>query len=133
MKLVIDTNKLFSFFWRGSLIKKLLLTGHDLYSPEFALEELEKHKKEILDKTKLSSREFIEFKEKLTKVLEFVSFSKYSDKIPEAFNLLSEHPKDMDFLALALKLNAGILSNDKELKKQSKIPIFNGSELSNLL
>src|SRR3989344_154018 len=133
MRLVIDTNKLFSFFWKGSLIKKLLFTGHELFSPKFALEELEKHKSEIMEKTGLTSKEFLEFKDKLKNVVEFAPFSEYSGKISEAFNLLPEHPKDIDFLALALKLNAGIISNDKELKKQSRISVFNDSELSKLI
>ena len=67
MKLVLDTNSLFSFFWKGSLIKKLLLKEHELLSPEFALEELDKHKSEILTKTKLSIVEFEEFKIRLQK------------------------------------------------------------------
>ena len=133
MKLVIDTNKLFSFFWKGSLIRKLLLTGHDIYSPEFALEELDKHKVEILEKTGLTSEEFREFKDKLKRAVRFVPFLEYSEKIPESFNLIPENPKDIDFLALALKLNAGIISNDKGLKKQSRITVFNDLELSKLL
>lgn len=131
MELVLDTNKLFSFFWKGSLIKRLLFK-HTLYSPEFALEELNKHKSDILKKTKLSSEEFDIFTKMLQKVVIFVPFSQYSDKISKAFNLLPEHPKDVDFLALALKLNAGIVSEDKELLKQSLIPIFNDSNLSKL-
>ena len=46
--------------------------------------------------------------------------------------LLKEHPKDVDFLALALKLNASIVSKDKELLKQSIIKIFNESNFSEL-
>ena len=132
MKLVLDTNKLFSFFWKGSLIKKLLISEHDLYSPEFALKELENHKLEILEKTKLTSEEFEEFKIRLKKVVEFVPFSRYSKHFPKALSLLPEHTKDIDFLALAIELNAGIISNDKELKKQSEINIFDDSKLSDL-
>ena len=133
MKLVLDTNKLFSFFWKGSLISNLLSSDHDLYSPKFALEELDKHKSEILKKTKLSSTDFEEFKIKLQNVVEFVPFSEYADKIPEAFNLMPEHAKDTDFLALALKLNAAIVSNDKELKMQSAVEIFDNARISELL
>jgi predicted nucleic acid-binding protein len=132
MKLVLDTNKLYSFFWKGSLIKKLLLAEHELYSPEFALEELIKHKSEILSKAKISSKEFDEFISKLKKVVSFIPFSKYEKQFSKALSLLPHHPKDVDFLSLALKLNAGIISQDKELKKQSTIPIFNDSELSKL-
>ncbi|MDO8460705.1 MAG: PIN domain-containing protein [Nanoarchaeota archaeon] len=133
MKLILDTNSLFSFFWRGSLVTKLLLKEHELCSPEFALEELDKHKSEICKKTKLSSSEFEEFKTRLKNAVRFIAFSGYSDKIPEAFELLPEHPKDIDFLALSLKISAALVSDDKELLKQSKVEIFNKSRLSELL
>ena len=132
MKLVLDTNQLYSFFWKGSLIKRLLLAEHDIYSPEFALKELDKHKSEILEKTKLTSDEFEEFKKKLKKVVTFVPFSRYSKHVTKARSLLPEHPKDIDFLALSLELNAAIVSEDKELKKQSEIKVFNKSEFSEL-
>lgn len=131
MELVLDTNKLFSFFWNGSLVKKLLFS-HNLYSPEFALEELNKHRQEILKKTKLSLEDFKEFMKRLKELIIFVLFSEYSDKIPEAFDLLPEHPKDIDFVALALKVNAAIVSEDKELLKQSRIRVFNDSKLGEL-
>src|SRR3989344_1429114 len=133
MRLVLDTNVLFSFFWKGSLIKKLLRSEHDLYSPKFALKELDKHKLEILEKTKLTSDEFKEFEEKLQKVVKFIPFSKYSGSVPKALSLLPKHPKDVDFLALALEFNAAILSKDKALKEQSEIKIFDESEFNKLL
>lgn len=132
MKLVLDTNHLYSFFWKGSLIKKLLLKEHDLYSPEFAITELIKHKSDILEKTKLSSDDFNEFIIKLQKVIKFIPFSEYSDELHKALSLIPKHPKDADFLALAIKINASIVSEDKELKKQSLIRIFNKSEFSEL-
>ena len=133
MKLVLDTNILYSFFWRSSLVKKLLLADHELYAPEFAIEEIEKHKSEILQKTKLTSDEFKEFKEKLQKVIEFVPFSKYADSVPEAFNLMPEHAKDIDFIALAINLGASILSKEKRLKKQSKVKIFDENDIQKLI
>ena len=133
MKIIIDTNFLFSFFWNSNLIRKLILSEHEIYSPEFALEELESHKDEILEKTKLKKQEFEEFKRKLKKVVQFIPFSYYEKSIPKVYKLLPEHPKDMDFLALALEINGVILSKDKKLKEQNKIKVFNEKELSDLL
>jgi|SRR3989338_713388 len=133
MKLVLDTNTLFTFFWKGSLIKKLLAKKHTLYSPEFALEELNKHKQDISNKTHISFNDFTELINGLKSLVIFIEFSQYSNKIPEAFELLPEHAKDIDFLALALKLNASIVSNDKELLKQSRIKIFNKTNIVSLL
>src|SRR3989344_4701743 len=132
MKLVLDTNSLFTLFWNGSLIKKLLISEHDLYSPDFALKELNKHKEEILKKAKISSIEFDKILIGLQDIIKFIKFENYSSNIPEAFNLLPDHPKDIDFLALALKINAGLLSNDKELNKQIKIKIFSREKYAEL-
>ncbi len=72
------------------------MSEHDLFSPEFALEELDKHKQEIMEKTKLSQSEFEEFKSKLTKAVKFIPFSDYSSFISEAFNLIPDNAKDID-------------------------------------
>jgi len=133
MRIVIDTNFLFSVFWKSSFINKLLQADHDLYSPQFALEELSNHKVEILKKTKLTSEEFEEFNLLLKNVIEFIPFEKYSSSIPNAFELLPDHQKDIDFLALAISLDATILSKDKELKKQSKVRIIDEIGFSKLL
>ena len=133
MKLVLDTNVLLSFFWKGSLIKKLLGVEHELYSPKFALEELIKHKPEILDKTHLTNEEFNEFLFKLQRVVNFIPLSKYSDSLKRALSLIPEHEKDADFLALALEIGASILSKDKKLKRQSVINIFDESDIPKLL
>jgi predicted nucleic acid-binding protein len=108
------------------------LAGHEVYSPEFAITKLEKHKLEILKKSKLSSEEFDELKLRLKKNVGFVSFSEYSEYIPGAASLISRHLKDVDFVVLALKLGAFIVSDDKKFKKQSEIRVFNKSELSEL-
>ena len=50
---------MFSFFWKNSVTKKMLMDqGLDLFAPEFALEEINKYKKEILEKTNLTEQEF---------------------------------------------------------------------------
>lgn len=133
MKLVLDTNVLFSVFWRGSLIKKLLLSDNELYSPEFALMELDNNKLEIIEKTKLTDNEFEEFKEKLKKAVKFVPFERYSHYISKAFEIMPEHQKDIDFLALALFLGAAILSKERRLKKQTLIKIYSDKDLAELL
>ena len=132
MRLVVDTNRLYTFFWKGSLIRKLLSAGHEVFSPEFAIIELDKHKSEILEKSELSSKEFEELELRLKNIVKFVPFLEYAKQIPKAVSLIPTHLKDIDFVALALKLNASIVSDDKELKKQSEIKVFNKSEFSEL-
>ena len=45
---------------------------------------------------------------------------------------LTPDPDDMAYFALALKLNCAVWSNDKKLKEQDKIKIYNTHELSKL-
>ena len=57
MKIVVNTNILFSFFWQKSLTRKLLITSSlDLISPEFALFEIEKYSQDIIEKIKITKK-----------------------------------------------------------------------------
>jgi|SRR3989344_1176384 len=142
MKFVVDTNVLLTFFWSKSIFKKLSIKqGLKLYSPEYALEEINKYIEEILKKTKLSKDEFIRLRRELAIIVEFVPLEEYHQFLKQVEILsknLSNSEKiefldDIDFLALALKMNCSIWSNDKLLKKQEKINIFNTKEIINLM
>ena len=59
MKLIVDTNILYSYFWKDSITKKMLISqDFELCSPEFALEEINKYKNDIMKKNNLSLKEF---------------------------------------------------------------------------
>ncbi|RJS69154.1 hypothetical protein CW713_05800 [Methanophagales archaeon] len=53
--------------------------------------------------------------------------------IPKAKRLLSTHPKDVPYLALALKFNCPIFSGDKTLKRLSPVKVLSPKEVSKLL
>jgi predicted nucleic acid-binding protein len=123
MKFVADTNVLFSFFWKKSVTYKLLLKL-DIYSPEYALEEIKKYEKEIMKKTGLNKKQFNELRNELAIAVEFISIENYKDKLKEALKI-SPDENDIDFFALCLKLNIPLWSNDKLLKEQKKIIVLN--------
>ena len=61
MRLVVDSNILFSALIKQEVTAKILLDlSLELYAPEFMLEEFEKHKQEILSKAKRTEEEFNE-------------------------------------------------------------------------
>ncbi len=129
MKLVVNSNVLFSFFWNDSTTKRVILKPFfDLYAPIFFFKELDKYSNDILSKTKLSKEQFRVFKERLSDVIQFMPEKEYAAFIDEAKSI-SPDLKDVDFFALALKLNCGIWSNDKGLKQQSKVKVFSTSDL----
>lgn len=139
MLLVVDTNILFTFFWKDSSTKDLL-TKHKLFAPELSLSEINKYSSEIILKTGISKQQFSSMKGKLLSFVEFVPIEQYKLYLKEAESLsrglskeeISEFVKDVDFFALALKFKCPIWSNDKLFKKQSVVDVFNTREIIEL-
>ena len=130
MEFVVDTNILFTFFWKNSFTKGLLVDQDLEYSaPEFALEEINENSTEILKKTGISKKEFIDLRRDLAIFVEFIPLDEYKEFLQEAVSLIPLYRDDADFLALALKLNIPVWSNDPHLKQQSKVKVYSTSEL----
>lgn len=135
MRLVLDTNILISALVRESITRKILvMSGIEFLVPEFTFEEINKHKKEILKKSKLNASQFdllmATLKENLTIV------PKYEiRKIKEAKEIMDKiDPNDTVFIALALStLNDGIWSDDVHFKKQNVVKVWNTEELIKFL
>ena len=133
MKIVVDTNILFSFFWEGSITRKLLLASSlELISPEYALEELRKYKAEILRKTGAKDTAFEGYLRELKRVVKFIKKTEYSDYSNEA-KIISPDKKDSEFLALCLKESCHLWSNDLLLKRQNKVKVLTTEEIIRLL
>lgn len=133
MKLTVDTNILFSFFWDESFTKKLLTSRRfKLISPEFALTEINKYKNEIKEKTGINEREFIKRLNELKEYVSFVKRKEYSSYLKEA-EKISPDKADAEFLALCIKENSVLWSNDSLLKTQDKIKVLNTEDIVNLL
>lgn len=130
MKFVVDTNILFTFFWKNSFTKGLLVDQDlEFFAPEFALEEINKHLNEILKKTGISLEKFKELRRDLAIFVEFIPLEEYKEFLSEALSLIPKYPSDIDFLAMGLKLELPIWSNDSHLKQQSKVKVYSTSEL----
>ncbi len=133
MQLVADTNILFTFFWENSFTKGILLDqDYRFFSPEHALNEINNHINEIKVKTNISDEKFKELRKDLAICVEFIPIEEYKDFLEESFNLLPAHADDIDFIALALKLNLPIWSNDPHLKEQKRIKVYTTKELVDL-
>jgi len=133
MRIVVDTNILFSFFWRESLTRKLLITSNfELISPEIALKELDKHSEEIRGKLKITNREFKEQFKKLREIVNFIRMEEYSQFIKEA-NSFSPDRADAEFFALCLKNDCFLWSNDSLLKQQNRIKVLSTKEIIEIL
>lgn len=134
MRLVADTNELFSFFNEKSKSRELSLRPKlDLFSPAFALDELGEHKSEILERFSLSNLQFSLIRRLLTVTIRFVDSVEYSGFLSRAIEL-SPDPDDVDFFALALKLDCPIWSEDRKMGHgQSHVKVISTQELVELV
>lgn len=127
MRIVVDTNILFTFFWPESFTKGLLTDNNfEFCSPEIALEEIERNSKEIVRKTKINSERFNNLFRELANHIAFIPLKDYVEFVRPAEDISDKD--DLDFVALALKLNCKIWSNDPHLKEQTKINVLTTPE-----
>ena len=131
IELVVDANVLLSALIKEGITRKIiLLNEHKLHLPSFFFNEFYKHLKEIETKTELKQ-------EHLIKIIEFLIYFGNIEVIQqeeinpylEKATLISPDINDINYFALALKLNCHIWSNDKKLKEQKEIKIFSTQEL----
>ena len=129
MEFVVDTNILFTYFWKQSFTKKILMNQKlRLFSPEFSLEEINNYKSEIIKKTNITEKEFNNIRMDLAIAVEFIPITEYKEFLKQALKTTPDK-NDIDFIALALKLKLPIWSNDSLLKNQDKVKIFSTSDL----
>jgi len=130
MELIIDANILLSALisTNGKTYDLIFNDRLKLFAPDFLLDELEKHKNEILFKSELSESEFELFLSLISSRIEFFSYSEFKRFISIS-KKISPDPNDTEYFALALRLNCGIWSNDKKLKEQDQVKVYSTSEL----
>lgn len=133
MKLVVDTNILFSFFWKDSVTKKFIInSGVELISPVTALDELKKYKNDIIKKSKVTNKEFDLILEEIKVYVQFVKKEEYLEHINSAKEI-SPDEKDADFLALCKRYSCCLWSNDDILKNQNEIEILSIKDVLELI
>lgn len=131
MDLVIDANILFSVLIKKGKTEELLFkdTIH-LFAPEFLFDEFEKYRKLIKDKTKRNDKDFDRLMIILREKINVIPNEETEKFISKAKNICPDE-NDVDYFALALKLNCSVWSNDKALKNQSYIEVCSTEELIN--
>ncbi len=117
MKLVLDSNILFSAILKNSTTRNILVSEEfELFLSEYALLEIDNHRQFLLKKTQLSESEFAMT---LNMLLE------RAEQIMRGIDL-----DDAPFIALAMSFpNDGVWSNDKDLRRQTTIRVWTTEEL----
>lgn len=133
MRVVIDNNIVFSLMNLDSTNSRLFsILKMDYLSPRFIVGEFEKHKGECEKKSGLSKNKFLDRIKEVFDKIELVKPEGYSDYIKKSI-AVSPDRDDAPYLALALKLNCPVWSNDSLLKKQSEVIILNTKEIIELV
>jgi len=131
MNIVLDTNILMSALIKDSTIRKIIINSpHNFILPEFELEEIYKHKKEILAKSKLSERELDILLLRLLRHIRIAPAGiviKYKEEANKIMYKIDSN--DVPFIATALAFNCPIWTEDKHFKRQNKVKILSIKDL----
>jgi predicted nucleic acid-binding protein len=133
MKIVVDANVVVAALVRSSITREVLLYPYiDYYSPDFLLDEIKEHEKEISAKSGKGYKPALEL---ILKKIRVMPSSFYEKDMREAHTVIGDIDKDDEpYVALALSLRAeGIWSYDADFKRQRKVKIFSICDLSSLM
>lgn len=129
MDLVVDANVIFASMIKSSVTQHMIFVNDfHLFTPEFVFEEVEKYKDLILKKGKLADSGYQSLKNILFTHIDVIPMDELEPFLDRAEEI-SPDPKDVPYLALALKIDGSLWSNDKALKKQAKIKVYSTSDL----
>ncbi len=133
MELVADTNIVAAAILRPGLTRNLMFNPElALYSPERLVAELDKHEKEFLEKSGLSTDQYRQAVALVLAQVSILPAEMYSHHALEAKEIAPDK-SDWPFFAVALHKKCGIWSNEKRLKLQDKARVISTEELLNAL
>lgn len=142
MRIVLDSNILFAYFWGDSVFREICKSGKlELFAPEYALTELKRYDVHIRKKTRISKEEFESLRKEMAEKIIFIAEEDYKEYFGEiieswaglAEEVVSEISDDIDFLAVANFLCCPLWSNDKLLKRQDEVLVMNTKEIIELV
>ena len=134
MEIVIDANIVMSALisTQGKTFDIIFNDRLKLYAPEFLLEEVNKYKDEIIERTNISEYEFNLFLALISSRINFIPYTEFKKQISFAEKITPDE-KDTEYFALALHLNCGIWTNDAKLKKLDRVKIYTTTEILKLM
>jgi predicted nucleic acid-binding protein len=135
MRLVVDTNIIFSALIRDSVTRHILLhIEAELLTVGFTYSELQKYKMEILKKSQASEEAVEIILQKIMAKINIVDDSLINLKFKDAYCIMKAIDiKDTPFLAAALATKSDIWSDDKHFEKQNKVKVWKTKDLVVLL
>lgn len=133
MKLVVDANVVFSALIKDSLTAELLTKlDLELHAPESLIWEFNKYHAYLLRKTSRNSNEFYKILKILMQLINVAGNKNLINFLTKAQEISPDFG-DIDYFALALKLDCPIWSNDRRLKSQNIINVYSTQELLKII
>jgi predicted nucleic acid-binding protein len=136
LKIVLDSNILFSALIKDSVTRRIILEYNGLFLfPSYIFEEMNKHKEELLKKSGLEPAAFHQLLGLVLQKVVIVPTETLLRYRTEAYDLVKDiDPDDTLFIACALAYSGSVIwSEDKELKKQGRIHIITTTEMFSIL
>ncbi len=130
MFIVVDANVLCAgLLAKGKTAELLFSPKIKPVAPERLFTEIENHRVELLEKSKLSKVEFDTLLALYKKYVKIVPEEDFKDMLKKANELLGEHVKDTAYVALALQFNCPLWSKEKRLKAVDELEVYDAEEL----
>lgn len=134
MLLVIDANVLCTaLLAKGKTVDLLFSDNLEAIAPKRLFIEVEKHIQDLVKRSALSLEEIEDVFSRLKKRIKVIDLNEFADFFPEAKNLLGDHVKDVEYVALALKMRCPLWSKEKRLKNLSIITTLDADEVEQAL
>lgn len=133
MKILVDANRIVAALVKQSTTRDILFDeAFEFVSPDHTISEIEEHRDEFQQKTKLMKEEFDILLTLLFERITFLPKSAYVVFIDDCKEAI-EDIDDVPYLAACLASNAlGIWSHDPDILKQKKVSAFTNIDMLKL-
>ena len=134
MKILVDANIIISALIKDSKIRELLIKKRfEFVSPDFILEEIDKYKDYICEKSGLSKEEFELLITLIFENIKIIPKEEYETYLEKAKEIMKEDIKDITYVACYFALRCDYLwTNDSDFDNNKDIKIINIKELLEL-
>jgi predicted nucleic acid-binding protein len=122
MRFVFDANILMAILISGRAYHKVLLEALDIVTPDFALIEIDKYSKVIIEKTKLDWPAHNHFAYSVFSIITVIPrYLVESESVEKATRLIGDtDPKDISYLALAIQTDSILITRDKPIVEAAR-------------
>ncbi len=133
MDLVVDANVVIAALisQKGHTADLFCSDSLCLSAPEFLIDEIRKHTLEIVEKPQMARKDFEMLLTLVTSRIILLPTNEFDDFQQKAESICPD-PDDVEYFAVALKVNCPLWSNDQKLKLQDTVKVISTTELIQL-